>query len=153
MKQFLQSKLGIFALRMLQALIFAIPFMIFILIYKDEFFSVETKMGISGLLILGGIIWALALAKVIGKMPKFLWFIIIAVLFVLMDYLAGFLKQIGYVIVIGAVLALPLNLVIEAKQITGKTQLEEESKKKYYKELQKKAKKDNKKKVDVVIEG
>ena len=149
MKQFLQTKLGIVALRALQALLFAIPFSIFIFIYRESFFSVETKVGISGLVIMGAGIWLLALAKVIGKMPKFLWFIIIAALFILMDYISGFLRELGYAIVIGAILALPLNLLIEAKQITGKTQLEEESKAKYYKQLKKKKKEI----IDVDIEG
>lgn len=149
MKQFLQTKLGIFAFRCLQALLFAIPFAVFIFIYRESFFSVETKVGISGLVMLGGAIWVLALTKIIGKMPKFLWFVIIAIVFVLMDYLSGFLRQIGYVILIGAILALPLNLIIEAKQITGKTQLEEESKAKYYKQLKKKKKEI----IDVDIEG
>ena len=149
MKQFLQTKLGIVALRALQALLFAIPFSIFIFIYRESFFSVETKVGISGLVIMGAGIWLLALAKVIGKMPKFLWFIIIAALFILMDYISGFLRELGYAIVIGAIWALPLNLSIEAKQITGKTQLEEESKAKYYKQLKKKKKEI----IDVDIEG
>ena len=145
MKQFLATKLGNLCLRCIQAILFAIPFAIFIFRNRESFFTVESKVGISGLVILGGLIWVLALAKVIGKMPKFLWFVIISALFILMDYLSGFLRQIGNVIIWGAILALPLNLLIEAKSIVGKTQLEEESRKKYYKKL-------NKKKIDVEIQ-
>ena len=137
MKEFLKSKVGVVLTKICQALLFAIPFAVFLFVNRNTFFTEETKIGISGLVILGGIIWILSLAKVLGKMPKFLWFVVLYMLFLAMDYLSGFLKEIGMCILIGAVLALPLNIMVQALTISGNTSLEEQSRMKAHKKMKK----------------
>lgn len=148
MKEFLKSKVGIFLFGVAQAILFAIPFGVFLLIYRETFFTQQTGIGVSGLVILGVIIWVLALAKVLEKMPKFLWFVVLYLLFTIMDCLSGFLKEIGACILLGAVMALPINFIIQALTISGNASLEERSRVKTHRQMRK----EKKTKVEVEVE-
>ncbi len=85
-----------------------------VIVYRDTFFVEKTGYGITGLGLLGIIIYILSLKHVLGKLPKILYFIILFVLFLSMSYLADFLVQIGGCMLIGAFISLPLNYIIEA---------------------------------------
>ena len=137
MKHFLKSKLYVFLVRLGQLILFAIPLVVFMIIYKDIFFTASTGVGLTGLGILGLLIWALCLAKVFGKLPKIMYFAMICVLFTAMDMLSGFLKQLGWCILIGAILALPLNTIIFALNEDGVVDLRERSKVKAKKRMKK----------------
>lgn len=137
MKHYLGSKGKCFLIRLAQGFLFAIPMAIFLIVYRDTFFVEESGYGLAGLAVLGLIIWGLCLAKVFGKLPKILYFVILFFLFLAMSYVADFLKQIGTVILIGAVLALPLNTVVNALQIDGEVDLKERSKAKAIKRMKK----------------
>lgn len=128
MKHFLKSRLFVFLIRLAQLILFAIPLIVLMIIYKDTFFTASTGVGLTGLGILGLLIWALCLAKVFGKLPKIMYFAMICVLFTAMDMLSGFLKQIGWCVLIGAILALPLNTFVFAISEDGVTDLRERSK-------------------------
>ena len=137
MKHYLGSKGKILLIRIAQAFLFAIPMGVFLIVYRDTFFVEESGIGLAGLAVLGLIIWVLCLAKVIGKLPKILYFIILFFLFLAMSYVADFLKQIGTVVLIGAVLALPLNYIVNALSIDGEVDLKERSKAKAIKRMKK----------------
>lgn len=137
MKHFLTSDLKIVLVRLIQSILFAIPLGIFLIIYRDTFFTQDTAVGITGLGIMAIIIWALCLGKVFGKLPKILYFVIIFALFTILSYLGDFLKQIGCVVLIGACLALPLNRIVRALELQGETGLVEEQKHKYREKIAK----------------
>lgn len=137
MKHYVGSRLKILLFRILQALLFSIPLIVFLVVNRDTFFVEKSGYGLAGLAILGVIIWALCLGKVIGKLPKIVFFVILYFAFYSMSLLADFLAQIGAVVLIGAVLALPLNYVIHAFDIDGETDLKERSKAKAIKRLRK----------------
>lgn len=137
MKHYVGSRLKILLFRILQALLFSIPLIVFLVVNRDTFFVEKSGYGLAGLAILGIIIWALCLGKVIGKLPKIVFFVILYFAFYSMSLLADFLAQIGAVVLIGAVLALPLNYVIHAFDIDGETDLKERSKAKAIKRLRK----------------
>ncbi len=128
MKYYLKSKLKILSLRILQALLFLLPLSIMVIVYRDTFFVEKTGYGITGLGLLGIIIYILSLKHVLGKLPKILYFIILFVLFLSMSYLADFLVQIGGCMLIGAFISLPLNYIIEAITIDGEVDIKERSK-------------------------
>ena len=67
-------------------------------------------------------------------------------LFFALNYLSEFLAQIGTVILIGAVLALPLNYVVKAIETDGEVDLKERSRVNAKKRMKKE-------KIDVEIEG
>ena len=137
MKHYLGSKAKVLLLRVLQGFLFAIPMGVFLIVYRDTFFVEESGIGLAGVAVLGLIIWGLCLAKVFGKLPKILYFIILFFLFLAMSYVADFLKQIGTVVLIGAVLALPINYIINAISIDGEVDLKERSKVKAIKRMKK----------------
>lgn len=94
------------------------------------FFEQKTGWGITGLAGLGLLVFVLGLVKVLGKMPKIIWFAIIWAVFYFMDLLSGFLVEIGTNMFVGACLALPLNLLAHAISVDGETDLKERSKRK-----------------------
>lgn len=137
MKHFLGSRVKILLFRILQALLFSIPLIVFLFVNRDTFFVEKSGYGLAGLAILGVIVWALCLGKVIGKLPKIVFFVILYFAFYSMSLLADFLAQIGAVTLIGAVLSLPLNYVIHAINIDGEVDLQERSKVKAIKRMKK----------------
>ena len=137
MKHYFGSRLKVLFLRILQALLFAIPLTVFAIVNKDTFFVEKSGYGLAGLGILGVVIWALCLGKVIGKLPKIVFFVILYFAFLSMSLLADYLQQIGAVILIGACLALPLNYVIHAISVDGDTDLTERSRMKAIKRMKK----------------
>ena len=137
MKHFLGSRVKILLFRILQALLFSIPLIVFLFVNRDTFFVEKSGYGLAGLATLGIVVWALCLGKVIGKLPKIVFFIILYFAFYSMSLLADFLAQIGAVVLIGAVLALPLNYVIHAINIDGEVDLQERSKVKAIKRMKK----------------
>ena len=137
MKHYVGSRLKILFFRILQALLFAIPLVVFLVVNRDTFFVEKSGYGLAGLAILGIIVWALCLGKVIGKLPKIVFFVILYFAFYSMSLLADFLAQIGAVVLIGACLSLPLNYVIHAFDVDGETDLKERSKAKAIKRLKK----------------
>ena len=108
------------------------------IIYRDTFFVKKSGVGLSALGILGLIVWILCLKKVFGKLPKIMYFLMLFFLFLAMNYLSGFLVQIGGSILIGASLSLPLNYVIFAINEDGVTDLREISKAKARKRMKNK---------------
>lgn len=137
MKDFFKADVKILLLRLAQVVLFLIPFAVFSLIYREKFFTEQTGWGVTGLFVIGIVIWVLALAKIIGRMPKIFWFLFLFILFEVMSFLADYLRQIGFVILIGAILALPINFLIRAYTITGKTSLEERTREKVKKKMKK----------------
>ena len=125
MKHYLGSRLKIVLFRILQALIFAIPLIVFLVTNRETFFVEKSGYGLAGLAMIGIIIWALCLGKVIGKLPKIAFFVILYLALLSLSFLADFLSQIGAVCLIGACLALPLNVVIHAFNVDGEVDLKE----------------------------
>lgn len=137
MKHYFGSRLKILLLRISQAILFAIPLLVFAFVNKDTFFVEKSGYGLAGLGILGVIVWALCLGKVIGKLPKIVFFVILYFAFLSMSLLADYLQQIGAVILIGACLSLPLNYLIHALDVDGNTDLAERSRMKAIKRMKK----------------
>ena len=94
------------------------------------FFEEKTGWGMTGLAVLGLIVFVLGLIKILGKLPKIIWFAILWGVFYFMDMLSSFLVEIGTNMFIGACLALPLNLLAHAIRVDGETDLKEKSKRK-----------------------
>lgn len=139
MKYYLMTKLKLLGLYTLQVILFCLPLAVLMIIYKDTFFTKSTAVGISGLGLLGVIIYILSVKQIIGKLPKILYFVFLFVLFVAMDSLSSFLKEIGAAMLIGAVISLPLNNIIHVYKVDGETDLIENSKLRF-KERKKKEK-------------
>lgn len=134
-KSYIKKKIIVVLLRIAQVITFLIPLGVMMLIYRDTFFTKKTGIGISGLAVMGVIVYILSIKQIIGKLPKILYFVFLFMLFFLMNYLGEFLFQIGCVMLIGAVLSLPLNPLIHVFEVDSETELKERSKMKVRKQM------------------
>ena len=99
-------------LRIANIIIFTIPLIIMLIVYKEEMFTTKTSTGLSGLGIIGIIIYALGLKHSLNKAPKILWFIIILLIAICADYVSEYLVMISLNMLIGYILSIPLSIYI-----------------------------------------
>lgn len=111
MIQFIKDNIKIILITILQVILFVIPTLIMLLVYKEDFFTKKTGWGLTGIGAIGIIIVALCATKVIGKMPHIVYFVIIYVLFLLFNMLSEWLVLIGQNMLIGSVLACPIDII------------------------------------------
>ncbi len=98
--------------QILNVIIFLIPLAIMLIVYRDEIFTKKSGTGISGLAIIGIILYICGLKKVLGKFPTIVWFLIIFLVCVFADYVSAFLVKISLNMLIGYVFTIPLTIYI-----------------------------------------
>lgn len=125
---YLKNKLRVIGLYALQIFLFCIPLGVLMIVYRETFFTKSTAAGLTGLGILGVIVYMLSIKQIIGKLPKIVYFLFLFILFVAMDSLAAFLKQIGTAMLIGACISLPISPIIHVYKVDGETDITERSK-------------------------
>lgn len=132
MIRYLVNNFKIVLVVLLQIIIFISPLVVMMCIHKDAFWTEKTGWGVTGFGILGIIIFALCIGKVIGKLPKYFFFVFICAGFYCAGLLADWLFLIAQNMLIGATLACPLNIIKKGLTISSTTELEERSRDKYH---------------------
>lgn len=100
------------ALLVLNAIIFLIPLGIMLIVYRDEVFTKKSGTGLSGLAIIGIILYICGLKKVLGKFPTIVWFLVVFLVCIFADYVSEFLVKISLNMLIGYVFTIPLSIYI-----------------------------------------
>lgn len=100
-------------LLILNAIIFLIPLIIMLIIYKEEMFTTKSATGLSGLAIIGVIIYICGLKHALGKFPTVIWYVIILLICVFADYVSAFLVKISVNMLVGYVFTIPLSKYIK----------------------------------------
>lgn len=124
-------------LLVLNALIFLIPLIIMFIIYKDDMLTTKSATGVSGLAIIGVIMYICGLKHAFGKFPTITWYLIILLICVFADYVSEFLVKISLNMLIGYVLTIPLSTYIRKIKRNADTVDELDIREKYKKERKK----------------
>ena len=132
MIRFLSNNFKIVLVVILQIILFMSPLVVMMLMHKEAFWTEKTGWGVTGMGALGIIIFGLSVGKVIGKLPKYFYFVFICAGFYCAGLLADWLFLIAQNMLIGATLACPLNIVKKGLAISSTTELQESAKDKYH---------------------
>ncbi len=97
-------------LLILNAIIFLIPLIIMVIIYKEDFINTKSATGLAGLGIIGIVIYICGLKHALGKFPTITWFIIVLLICIFADYVSEFLVKISTNMLIGYILTIPLTI-------------------------------------------
>ena len=137
-------------LSVVNIIIYLIPLIVMLIVYKDEMFTTKTGTGLTGLAILGIILYLCGLKHSLGKFPTVVWYVIILFVAYFADYVSEFLVTISLNMLVGYCLSIPLRIYIRKLDKNADTLDDADVREKYKKEKQKEKRKQKSKDDQVV---